>query len=1237
MTPPAHIADNLMDRTWNPARRGFAGGRHHPFQPKRSMRHRLGMLGLFLVLSGLIGGYWYITNPTRIETMAERYLSGLIGGPVEIGGATLSLFQGLRLDEVVLKVDNSDHPDSTIFTADTLLVRYSPSKLLAGKIEATEIVAINPQVRLVEDIDSGQWNYQRLSRRGENQSNGEGLSVSMPRPRLLPEIVLRSGRVVYAEMREGVKREQGHMTLEGQLTPVRDVSGAYRFVLQSRGQSALAGPSVSGRVIPGTGRIIASARNFTFGRDVKSMLPHEVRRFLERMNLSGRLDVPEMFWNPSQGDGQTDFRVVIELQGVTLAIPPEHWTDPSQPLTTRPAPIRLQKVNGTFVFTRDAIEIHSVTGYVESNGFKLDGRIEGYSPSSAATIHIASLDSEHIFIPAAPAWADAMPPAVREIYDRFRPQGTARLKLTLRRPQAGARPQVTGVVEILKGNFIFEKFLYPLRDVTGRIVLGTDEQGVEQLRIEGLRGYGIKGGPNETSIVSIDGTIGPFGDGSAVNVIVSGRDIHSEPVLRKAFEPDVQQALAFFDAPGRGELPLFYGDFTTHIVRPPGHGVRWSFDTDIILKGGTGAIQAFAYPLRDITGELRIRTGRVEIVNASMRRGDMSLRVDGQVHWSDQTRQEGQPSIRPDLTITARNLPIDADLLRAIPEDRRQWIERVGLGGKLDVDGRITPANLPQGVPHAQRPDFHYDLRLTLHQGTLWPTEGTFAVSDATGQMRLTPTKLTITELHGKRQTSDLSLSGSISWEQGEPSVALKARASELVLDTPLYALLPRDAQVAWDYVRPEGSVDAELHYVRHPDQRASYSLSISPRKLSIRPVPLPYRLDEVSGAVHITQDRVVLTDVRGRHGQAMLGVSGTAPSAATGVWDLKLIGNNVPIDDDLKQAVPAALRTFLESTRAAGTVDFDFSRLRLATRSRPTTAPTTTAPVERAVDADFDVKIRTQDASINIGLPLEQVQGEIALRGTTQDGTPATLSGQLHLSTVTLAGRPITELKTTLSKESVQTPLKIRDLSGKMADGELAGQAELIIPTGDEPARYALSLVMRNLDVRSLVGEEDRQIGGRLTASLVVEGVHDQPSSRRGRGDVVVSGNMYRIPLVLGLMQITNLALPITSPFNEGKAGYSIEGSRVTFENIELRAREMVMQGRGYLDFEAMKVRLTFTTENTTWPRLPVLGDLIQGARNEMLQIQVRGSLQEPKVSAKSMHTFTTTIDEVFRGEDRR
>ena len=55
--------------------------------------------------------------------MAQTYLTRLIGGRVEVGSARLSIFEGLRLENVSVHVDEEgDAPDSVIFNAQTIVV-----------------------------------------------------------------------------------------------------------------------------------------------------------------------------------------------------------------------------------------------------------------------------------------------------------------------------------------------------------------------------------------------------------------------------------------------------------------------------------------------------------------------------------------------------------------------------------------------------------------------------------------------------------------------------------------------------------------------------------------------------------------------------------------------------------------------------------------------------------------------------------------------------------------------------------------------------------------------------------------------------------------------------------------------------------------------------------------------------------------------------------------------------------
>ena len=123
MPKPIKTPDSLFDRTWRPG---------HPYRPRLTLRRRLIMVALFLILCALIGAYQYFTNATRVRQQAEQYLTQLTGGHVTVGKASLSIFQGLRLEDVHVSVDPNGTDDPTLFTAATFLIEYSPAALLQG-------------------------------------------------------------------------------------------------------------------------------------------------------------------------------------------------------------------------------------------------------------------------------------------------------------------------------------------------------------------------------------------------------------------------------------------------------------------------------------------------------------------------------------------------------------------------------------------------------------------------------------------------------------------------------------------------------------------------------------------------------------------------------------------------------------------------------------------------------------------------------------------------------------------------------------------------------------------------------------------------------------------------------------------------------------------------------------------------------------------------------------------------
>src|SRR5438552_3083732 len=257
--------DRLHDRPWRSA--------GHPFNRHLSAKRRWFMIVLFALLCSIIGGYLFITDARRVKAMAENELSKLVGGPVTVGRAKLSLFEGLRLEFVNVYVDNKEQPDSLLFSANQFLVNYDARALLTGRLRLTQIVAVDPHVKLTENLDTGKWNYQR--RRPITPASTPTRPGPLP---ALPEVILRNAQIDYAEVQNGVKTSAGSMNIEGQFAPTSNEQ-RYTFELHSRGgdvsqkpgdNSITLGPTVTGSLDRKSRDVKPTPRDSRLGKHIRS-------------------------------------------------------------------------------------------------------------------------------------------------------------------------------------------------------------------------------------------------------------------------------------------------------------------------------------------------------------------------------------------------------------------------------------------------------------------------------------------------------------------------------------------------------------------------------------------------------------------------------------------------------------------------------------------------------------------------------------------------------------------------------------------------------------------------------------------------------------------------------------------------------------------------------------------------------------------------------------------------------
>jgi hypothetical protein len=801
-----------------------------------------------------------------------------------------------------------------------------------------------------------------------------------------------------------------------------------------------------------------------------------------------------------------------------------------------------------------------------------------------------------------------------------------------------------------------------------------------------IHGHGIPGGPNHDRYLTVNGWVGPIGpEDPEVAIDVRGEGISMEPALRSAFPPEVLKAFATMDAPGKGQYPTFHGDFSSHIHKPL-NSQHWTFDTDLNLDDAAAIVPDFPYPLQHGAGLIQVRDGYVDLKHMAMRRAGAVMQLDGRIYWempkpAGMTRAQALAAAPPatDLRLHVTDLPIDDDLLKALPPDKGEWLGKIGLLGKFDVDGTLeqkwrvaappAPGLPPPTGDGLDRTDVDMSMALKVHDGVIRPDPKATIANDVQGLMHLTADHLIIDSLTGSRGDARLAAFGAISFLPDRTGIAIDATAQNVFLDASAYAMLPPAAQGLWDQVGPHGTLDAHVtwggwvisppsvipplptnippHAViiptsldgrRLPGMNDGFRGSFEPRDLSIFPKRFPYRLDHLAGSVTLSPDKIVLDSVTARHDAAGFAASGVGDLAqgSGGAWHIKLTGSNVPIDDPLRHALPTSIASSLDTLKVHGRVGFNFSDVTY----RPAAAlssPAATTPAPTGPQLDCTGVLDLAGAGLDVGVPMTDIDGQVRLKLAARDGRLDSMNGAVALANVTLAGRKMQDVRLTITKPTGVSQLQFSKLTAKVADGQLAGDLALNFPP-DGPGQYATTMVLHDADARELTNDSDKQIQGSVTASLSLEGTWNDPTSRKGRGDVLVEGKqLYRIPLVLGLLQVTNLALPISQPFNHGSAQYNVDGQRVNFEHVELKSPAMLLDGDGFLDFGSKQVRMSFTTDNPGGLKLPLITDILQNAQHELLRINVRGTIQEPRVEPSVLGTFTTTVDEVFRGDSNK
>ncbi len=1230
-----------------------------PVSPKprrRWLRVAILVLALVAILLGVVS---FMTRPARLVRVVESLLEDSIGCEAQIGQAQLTWSGVLTVDGIDLSIPGMTGESARLLHSDRVVVQLRFLPLLIGRVRAASVALTQPTLYLTEDLDDGLFNYEHLIAGPPDQQQRGGL------PKALPELFLSGGQMRFGQVTAGVYQPVEGFDFDGTLTADDGRAGGYTFVLNQHAAGdaqtdSSPGPSIQGEIDLSEPRVEFQVDHFTFTGPHRYLLPQEMRLWWDRLSPKGAL--PEVIFSARQDEaGLVALTAQMRLDGIGLLLPIQEGE-----------PLRLADVTGLVILSEGVVELKGMSGELEGITFTASGRVEGFESQSPLSIAVST---EPFDIPAEGGIWPKLPQQIRRYQERFSPQGRYQAQVTIDRPTPGSSLQFSGHMDLLDTRFKYNKFPYPADQLSGRVTFNN-----QRVDLNDLVGISPSGG---RAIVS--GSIIPPGGDGKVDITIRGEGFAVDDYLLDAMKPKHRKIIDMFfnregyedllahgviRAPGEQPSPLppppdasdipdtlqvsqatealatpdsqeqhvavpvfepgGTASMVVHIQRPAGPGKKYRVTTDLDAAGLRSVFSFWHYPMLVDSGRVVITPDDVRVDGVHLRSvsGGGGGVVDGRLELPNDEHK-----LIPFLQLSSIRLPIDEVLVASIPKPKDRWVKSLNLTGALVGTGEVY-AGADGKVS--------FTIDSQMKDGTATPNGGTYTLEDIQGFITVEHGRVQFEQLTGRHDGGTITLDGQTDFSEQGFGADLKFIGGDLRIEPGLIDLLPtgHDGRAVmsslFDKYSPEGEFDGELDYFGGNGRPDGFMLSIEPKTLSLDYAGQRIELADMFGRAELTPKRVVLYEVGGRFASGKFKVNGDALLGEEREASLTFDVDAQRIDATARAVLPGAVLTIIDKLSIQGPYRMDGARL--------LTWPT----VKQGPTMIFEGKVRLLGASAQVGVPVTELDADLDMHVVTFSDQPWPHTDiRIDANRLRAADRLIERVSLTAQTGKQPWQIELADLRGTLYGGTLVGWGQLRM---GKDATFGFDLTLQEVELEPFLnplniaestdsGEIDpaelstrNMASGLLSAGLTIRIPTDDPSQRQGRGVVTVrDAKLYDRPITLALLQAANLGLPNESSFDRASARYLIFGDTVQFDDIRFEAPAFVIAGTGTMDFPSNELNLRMVTHNPAAPDLGPVSELVRTFKDELLGIEVRGTLAEPKARVVTLEGFFRSWGRVF------
>ncbi|MHC4795853.1 MAG: hypothetical protein ACYTF1_04330 [Planctomycetota bacterium] len=1158
--------------------------------------------------------YRQLTDEDRLRRFAERWLEDFTGGEAIIDQVRFDMFRGLDLVGVKLAVAESppfDPQDNTfegrtIFRSSTLFFRLNPFSIVSGELVVPEIVAVDPELTLLKRKSDGLANWEVMFRQRKKKPVSRWSGG-------LPEIRMRNVRLKQYRLSERGRSGGAAQTIKAMAQPLTGNPDVYKVSLSkvfSRPDSSeitgergeieinLSTMSVSGRLPTMTiEELLFSASG-------------EINNWLDVLALRGYVRPETFSYQP-----QSTTKATLSLRDASFSIP---LNAHEQQLSADERYLQFEGMAGTISFADRDAHIELEGRFRQCTLFiRGDMCMDPGVPAGLDGIGF-DLKLSVYNLPLPRGDQDSAAPEVRFVnrWDRlkkfvrdFDGVGPVDLSVILHKS-----PGADYGTEFVEGTLIargvsarYFRFPYRVDNLTGLVHFRKDKN-IELKDLAGTHGRGR---------VVVNGVMGGYSSQFG-RLDILGENIDLDDNLFQCLSDRDQRLCRLFDIRATMNLKV---QLKRRDAPPGTKGNPWKPAIEVEFIDGAVNFARFRYPLNQLSGKMRIAGGRFEIDELTAARGSTKVRATGRASRS------GDGKVQLDMQMEGTDVGLDRVLADALPDDTRKVFEQFAPTGTADLTGRLFSGDDSGKI--------EYDFLASLTDAGLGLPDTEARLTSATGEIRIRSEGLDIESLKGNLGRSEISLKGHFRTRPDQQAMSFELSSAQLLLDDNLRNALPDKIRKTWDMFEPSGQVALDMHYDRRmpaasqpalaqADPPIDYEVKLEPLGCSATFDRFSLPLSGITGTLIIEPDKIVIEKIKAQHEEMKFDLSGkidlkpsqTAVALAVEATDLRFT-------EALRQAVPWRLRRMWNDVKPQGSADLSLKKLAFSIQPGKVTC------------WDFEGRVNLKDLSINIGAELSDIRGRLDLAGSV--GSQFSCQGDLALPQIRVDRRLVTEVSARISRPPDDPVFRLEDIVGRFYEGTIAGKVE--VDYSSATPVYGVSLAAGDVSLAEFLNAKRRpeekpvKLKGLVNGSLDLAGKFGIPQSRRGGGAIVIrESQMFKVPLLLAILQVVHFAIDDNNAFHDGTLAFMVDGDELILNEIDLRGRSFSMIGAGRVKTADQALDLTLLIGSPLrLPKVQVLTELLEGVARELVEVHVEGTLDKPVFRAEIVRSLKKTIEAIL------